>query len=73
VVYAEPVYVVRDRRYVNHPYYLHVPPGHAKNWRKHCHQYNACYRPVYLVKSKEYEPGYRHDKGHGKGHGKRWD
>ena len=49
------------------PIYLHVPPGHAKNWRKHCHEYNACNRPVYFVKSAEYEPGYRpdhHDHGH---------
>ena len=28
------------------PIYLHVPPGHAKNWRKHCHRYNACGQPV---------------------------
>ena len=41
------------------PIYLHVPPGHAKNWRKHCHRYNACGRPVYFVKSAEYEPGYK--------------
>ena len=56
---------------VSQPIYLHVPPGHAKNWRKHCHKYNACGTPVYFVKSAEYEPGYRHPgKGHGKGHGK---
>ena len=72
LVYAQPVVVVRDRRYVQ-PVYLHVPPGHAKKWSKHCHQYNACYRPVYFVKSAEYEPGYRPGRGHGKGHGKRWD
>ena len=76
VVYAQPVVIVRDRRYVE-PVYLHVPPGHAKNWNKHCHQYNACYRPVYFVKSVEYEPGYQpgkgHGKGHGKGKGKNWD
>jgi hypothetical protein len=72
VLYAQPVVVVRDRRYVR-PVYLHVPPGHAKKWSKHCHQYNACYRPVYFVKSAEYEPGYRPGRGHGKGHGKRWD
>lgn len=70
VVYAQPIVVVRDRRYTQ-PIYLHVPPGHAKKWGKHCHQYNACYRPVYFVKSVEYEPNYRHGKGHGKG--KRWD
>jgi hypothetical protein len=44
--------------------YMHVPPGHARNWRKHCGRYNACNVPVYFVKSAEYEPGY---KGPGKG------
>jgi hypothetical protein len=38
------------------PIYLHVPPGHAKNWKKHCKKYDACGQPVYFVKSAEYEP-----------------
>lgn len=59
VVYAEPVIIVRQPRYAA-PVYLHVPPGHAKNWAKYCHRYDACGVPVYFVKSKEYEPGYRH-------------
>jgi hypothetical protein len=46
------------------PLYLHVPPGHAKNWRKHCHEYHACDRPVYFVRSAEYEPGYRPERKH---------
>jgi hypothetical protein len=46
------------------PLYLHVPPGHAKNWRKHCHRYDACGRPVYFVKSEEYEPGYDRKRRH---------
>jgi hypothetical protein len=51
--------------------YMHVPPGHAKNWRKHCSRYNACNVPVYFVKSAEYEPGYKGPgKGAGKGKGK---
>lgn len=53
------------------PIYVHVPPGHAKNWSKHCKKYNACDHPVYFVKSAEYEPGYKHPgKGQGKGKGK---
>ena len=67
LLYAQPVVIVRDRRYVE-PVYLHVPPGHAKKWDKHCHKYNACYRPVYFVKSVEYDPDY----GKGKGKGKGW-
>jgi hypothetical protein len=48
------------------PLYMHVPPGHARNWRKHCRQYDACGRPVYFVRSAEYEPGYgkKHRHGH---------
>src|SRR5215475_2655644 len=56
------------------PIYLHVPPGHAKNWRKYCHEYHACNRPVYFVKSAEYEPDYHkhghdHDHDHDHDHG----
>jgi hypothetical protein len=53
------------------PIYLHVPPGHAKDWRKHCHEYHACNRPVYFVRSAEYEPGFdreRWEREHGHGH-----
>ena len=53
------------------PIYLHVPPGHARHWRKHCHEYHACNRPVYFVRSAEYEPGFdrerwehEHDRDH---------
>lgn len=71
VVVAEPVPM--------EPIYLHVPPGHAKHWRKHCHEYNACNRPVYFVRSAEYEPGYRperrqdHEHGHHGDHRDRGD
>lgn len=57
VVYTQPVLVMKPARPVQpQPVYLHVPPGHAKNWKKHCHKYNACGTPVYFVKSAEYEP-----------------
>jgi hypothetical protein len=36
------------------PIYLRVPPGHAKHWRKHCHQYNACGERVLFVHDKWY-------------------
>jgi hypothetical protein len=67
LVYAEPIVVVRPppRVVAPAPIYLHVPPGHAKHWDKHCRKYNACDRPVYFVKSEEYEP--KRGKGHGKG------
>ena len=57
VLYAKPTVIVRQPQAVQaQPVYLHVPPGHAKNWRKHCSKYNACGTPVYFVKSAEYEP-----------------
>src|ERR1700739_4336380 len=66
-VIAEPLAVAQPIE----PIYLHVPPGHAKHWRKHCHEYHACNRPVYFVKSAEYEPGFNmerwraeHEHGH---------
>ena len=75
VVYAQPVIIAPSAHHDHdegRPMYLHVPPGHAKNWARHCREYNACNRQVYFVKSAEYEPGYnarkdrmRRDEGRG--------
>jgi len=82
LVYAQPVVavpVVVAEPVPMEPIYLHVPPGHVKHWRKHCHEYNACNRPVYFVRSAEYEPGYRperrqeHEHGHRGNHRDRDD
>ncbi len=79
LVYAQPM-LIEPQAAPPPPVYLHVPPDHAKNWRKHCREYNACNRPVYFVRSEEYSPGYRprdhrhdhdhddHDRGHDHGH-----
>lgn len=70
VVYTQPMVIEPAPEGVE-PIYLHVPPGHAKNWRKHCHEYHACNRPVYFVRSPEYEPGFdrdRWEREHGHGH-----
>ena len=61
---------------------MYVPPGHAKNWAKHCGRYNACGQPVYFVQERWVHDEYRreHDNrngrkesknnnGSGKGHG----
>jgi len=62
VIYTQPrvierVYVERE------PVYMRVPPGHAKNWRKYCHRYNACGERVYFVQDNwynhEYAPRYQ--------------
>ncbi len=52
--------------------YLHVPPGHARNWRKHCREYNACNRPVYFVRSDEYESDNVRRSAE-REHSRRWD
>lgn len=50
LIYAEPVIIQRPAVVVPRaPIYLYVPPGHAKNWGKHCARYNACSQPVYFV------------------------
>ena len=55
VYYPQPVVIVKQPvTVVQEPIYMHVPPGHARKWRKHCHKYNACNQPVYLVKN-EYD------------------
>lgn len=70
LLYAEPIIIERPAVMVpRSPIYMYVPPGHAKNWSKHCGRYNACGQPVYFVQ----EPprgGYKHDKHdkHDKGH-----
>jgi hypothetical protein len=62
VVLPQPTIIVQQPPgVVMQPIYLHVPPKHQRNWAKHCHEYHACNRPVYFVKSREYEPGYRHE------------
>jgi hypothetical protein len=68
VVYAQPVIVERPARYVEQqPVYMHVPPGHAKHWSKHCREYNACGQRVYFVQDSWYDKEYapRHREQHG--------
>ena len=76
LIYAQPVIITRPVQYVQQqPVYLYVPPGHQKNWKKHCGRYNACAQPVYFVKEdwvrERYEENHRgDDHGHGNGKGK---
>jgi hypothetical protein len=80
LVYPQPVLIMANPvPVVQAPIYLHVPPGHAKDWRKHCKHYNACAQPVYFVQEDWYQqhyaggPGRNQGKGNGKGHGKHGD
>jgi hypothetical protein len=75
VIYARPVVVQQHSGDVYQPIYLHVPPGHEKNWSKHCSKYNACGQPVYFVRDKWYSEVYvpHYQKQHGKDHGEEHD
>ena len=82
LIYPQPVLIQQvPRGVVLQPIYLHVPPGHAKNWSKHCYRYNACGQPVYFVQDNWYnevyvphyrnrgdERGYRDDRRDGDDH-----
>lgn len=72
LVYAQPMVIMQPVRPMS-PVYMHVPPGHAKKWSKHCHSYNACNRPVYFVKSAEYGSDYRSSGRHEQHRGDRHD
>ncbi len=80
VIVARPVAVAPPQ-----PVYMWVPPGHRKNWKKHCRDYGACGVPVYFVRHDWYDQhvhprgkrGWRDDdrrgkpgKGHGNGRGR---
>jgi hypothetical protein len=72
LVYAQPVIIERQVRYVREPVYLRVPPGHMRNWGKHCGRYHACGQQVYFVRdewySQTYAPRYREQHGHSRHH-----
>ena len=68
VVVAQPIYIEREVRVVRQPepVYMWVPPGHRKNWKKHCREYGACGVPVYFVRDDWYDKKVRHaDRDHG--------
>ena len=68
LLYARPVLIQPPpMAVVQQPIDLHVPPGHAKHWRKHCAEYNACGQPVYFVHDDWYNNVYAaryRDDGH---------
>lgn len=84
VIYAKPRIILRGVSMDRPPMYLRVPPGHIKNWKKHCREYNACGERVFFVQDDwyehEYVPRYQerhrkdrddhHDKGRNDDHGK---
>jgi hypothetical protein len=70
VVLPQPVIFAPPRvAVVQQPVYLYVPPGHQKNWGKHCGRYNACGVPVYFVQESWVRERYDGEKSHGHGRG----
>lgn len=82
LIYQRPR-MVRQVEMDRPPVYLHVPPDHARNWRRYCRRYDACGERVYFVRNRwyerEYVPRYRERHGeyrdghHDGGRGHRWD
>ena len=86
LIHPNPVVIEPPRGVTHAPLYLRVPPGHSRDWRKHCRHYNACGRPVYFVQDRWYnevyapryrerhrergERGDRRDGGHDRGRGR---
>ncbi|WP_301278395.1 hypothetical protein [Dechloromonas sp.] len=70
LLYAQPR-LIRRGPSGRPPVYMHVPPGHARNWRRHCAAYDACDERVYFVRdwwyNEQYVPRYqeRHRRGDG--------
>lgn len=66
LLYPQPVVIERVPA-GRPPVYLHVPPGHAKHWGKHCREYGACGEQVYFVRddwyAREYVPRYQERRG----------
>ncbi len=66
VIYQQPRLMYRQP-VPRPPIYLRVPPDHARNWRNHCRQYNACGERVFFVRDDwyqhEYAPRYREHHG----------
>jgi hypothetical protein len=71
VIYQQPRVIYRaPRGEERQPVYLRVPPGHRKNWKRHCNEYNACGEPVYFVRNDWYTNVYaKHHRDRGDNRG----
>lgn len=77
LVYAQPVIVAQPVVVRQQPIHMWVPPGHRKDWKRHCRDYRACGVPVVFVRDDWYEAHVRPHRGggdraydKGRGHGK---
>ncbi len=59
LMYQQPVVIMPTPVAVQRrPIYMHVPPGHAKQWKSYCNRYEACGQPVYFVQDGWYRDVY---------------
>lgn len=65
LVYPQPMVIAPSPVAVyQQPIYLYVPPGHQKNWAKHCYRYSACGQPVYFVQESWVRERYEERRAH---------
>ncbi len=57
VIYSQPR-VVQPVLIDRTPIYLRVPQDHARHWRRHCAEYNACGERVFFVQDNWYNQQY---------------
>jgi hypothetical protein len=72
LINAQPILIAPPVRHAQQePMYLYVPPGHQKDWRRQCHRYTACGRPVYFVQEdwvrERYDEHRRHEGNNDRG------
>lgn len=53
----EPMIIERGPQQLE-PIYLRVRPGHARRWKLHCREYDACGQRVYFVQDEWYRDVY---------------
>jgi hypothetical protein len=64
VIYAQPLIIApAPVAVMQRPIYLRVPPGHEKNWSKHCARYAACGQQTYFVREDWYSSVYAPARG----------
>ena len=50
LVYQQPMIIQQSPvAMYQRPIYMHVPPGHYRDWARHCGFYRACGQPVFFV------------------------
>lgn len=63
-VYQQPILIApAPDNTQRQPIYMYVPPGHSKNWSRHCSRYNACGQSVVFVQDRWVRDRYDQHRG----------